>query len=331
MKAVCVRPDRSLEAREIPTPGAPPAGHLLVQIEASAINHGDKTFLARKPPISLPPTANEIWGASAVGCVIAIGEGVAPNYIGKRVAIYLSMRRTPDTIGLWCEVAQIHHLNCMILPDNVQSNDYCGSLVNAVTAYAFMTQAQEEGHKGVVATAGQSATGRALAALARYKGVSVIHLVRSASAREALRQADIEHILVTTDQDFEQNFARLAERLDATAVFDGLGGDIVSRLAPHVPRNSTFYFYGFLAAGVPFSLDTQVFMEKNLTMKLFSNFQTATVKDSRKLVAALDDLQCRIADPLFRTPLGKTFRFDEIDAAMSYNDEAGGRPVLRPN
>jgi NADPH:quinone reductase len=328
MKAVCVRPDRSLEVREISTPAAPPAGHVLVQIEASAINHGDKIFLARKPPINLPATANDVWGASAAGRVIAIGEGVSTSYIGKPVAVYLSMRRTSDTIGLWCEVAQVHHLNCMILPDEVQPSDYCGSLVNAITAYAFLAQAQEEGHKGIVATAGHSATGRALAALARGTGVPVIHLVRSASAREALREMGIEHVLVTTEQGFEQTFAELANRLNATAVFDGLGGDIVSRLAPHVPRNATFYFYGFLVAGVPFSIETQVFMHKNMTMKFFSNFQTATVTDSGKLVAALDDLHRRIADPLFRTRPGRTFAFDEIDAAMRYTDADGGRPVI---
>lgn len=300
MKAICVRPDRGLENRQILAPDTPPAGHLLVQIEASAINHGDKAFLASKSLINRTPTANDVWGASAVGRVIAVGEGVAPIYLDKPVAIYLSMRRTPNTIGLWCEVAQVHHLNCLILPDRVQTADYCGSLVNAITAYAFLKQAQEEGHKGIVATAGQSATGRALAALARGTGLPVIHLVRSTAAREALRQKDVEHILVTTDRNFEQDFATLAERLGATAVFDGLGGDIVSRLAPRVPRNSTFYFYGFLAAGVPFSLETRIFMEKNLTMKLFSNFQSPTVTDSERLAAALDDLQGRITDPLFR-------------------------------
>ena len=330
MRAICVTTGRELEVRNVPEPQDPPPRHLLVRIEAAAINHGDKAFLASRPPINRTPTANDVWGASAVGRVIAVGEGVAPIYLGKPVAIYLSMRRTPETIGLWCEVAQVHHLNCLILPDDVQSGDYCGSLVNAITAYAFLKQAQEAGHKGIVATAGQSATGRALAALARDTGLPVIHLVRSTTAREALRQKDVEHILVTTDQNFEQDFATLAERLGATAVFDGLGGDIVSRLAPRVPRNSTFYFYGFLAAGVPFSLETRVFMERNLTMKLFSNFLSPTVTDSERLAAALDDLQGWIADPLFRTPIGKMFAYDKIDAAMSYSDDIGGRPVLQP-
>jgi NADPH:quinone reductase-like Zn-dependent oxidoreductase len=45
VKAICVTADRSLELRDIPTPTEPPPGYLLVDIEGSAINHGDKTFL----------------------------------------------------------------------------------------------------------------------------------------------------------------------------------------------------------------------------------------------------------------------------------------------
>ena len=330
MKAVCVAPDRSLEVREILMPTVPPAGHLLVRIEAGAINNGDKAFLARRPLGSLTSTGNEVWGASAAGRVVGIGDDVAAIYLDKPVAIYLSMRRTPATIGLWCEVAQVHHLNCLILPDAVQPIDYSGSLVNAITAYAFMAQALDEGHKGMVATAGQSATARALAALARDRGVALIHLVRSASSQEALRRMGIEHVLVTTDEGFEHRFAVLAETLNATAIFDGLGGDIVTRIASHVPQRSTFYFYGFMAAGASSSVSTSVFMEKNLTMKRFSNTQTETVTNDNKLVAALDALRERIADPLFHTRLGDTFSFDEIEHAIHYSDDKAGRPVLTP-
>jgi NADPH2:quinone reductase len=329
MKAICVTTDRELEVRELAAPVVPPADHLLVAIEASAINHGDKFFLKSPMATSLARTGSPVWGASAVGRVTTIGDGVSADYLGKRVAIYLSMRRTPETIGLWSETAQVHHLNCLILPEQIEPADYSGSLVNAITAYGFLSQVQEEGHRGVVATAGQSATARALAAVARERGVPVIYLVRSSAARDALRQADLGLVLVTTDPGFEREFEALAERLGATAVFDGLGGEIVSRLAPHMPRGSTFYFYGFLAAGTPFSLETRIFVERNLTMKPFGSSQSPIVMHSARLALALGDLRRLIANPLFRTPVGRVFAFDEIEAAMAYDDE-NGKAVLRP-
>lgn len=45
MRAVCVTEARDLEVRDVPTLTEAPSGHLLIQVEASAINHKDKTFL----------------------------------------------------------------------------------------------------------------------------------------------------------------------------------------------------------------------------------------------------------------------------------------------
>jgi NADPH:quinone reductase len=328
MKAVCVKPDRSLEICEVPTPTDPPAGHLLVDIDSCGINHGDKAFLALTPTMALAARGSAVWGASAVGRVIASGAAVPEAYAGKRVAIYRSLRPTAETIGLWCERAQVHHLTCLILPDEAPARDYCGSLVNVITAYAFLQQAREEGHRGIIVTAGGSATGQALIALARGGETPLLHLVRSASARDKLRGLGAEHVLVASDADFDSAFAALAERLGASAVFDGLGGDIVGRLAPHLPENSTFYFYGFLGGPTPIALPTSLFMMKNLTMKRFSNFESATVKDSRKLAAALADLGERIGDQLFRTRIGREFRFDEIDAAMKFETAPGAKAAL---
>ena len=47
MQAVCATDEAQLEVRDIASPGAPPSGHILIDIEAAAINRGDKLFLAR--------------------------------------------------------------------------------------------------------------------------------------------------------------------------------------------------------------------------------------------------------------------------------------------
>ena len=75
MKAICVTSRREIELRDIPAPRAPPAGHLVVRIEAAAINHGDKTFLKRREAAgpALARNLHDVWGASAAGEVIAAG------------------------------------------------------------------------------------------------------------------------------------------------------------------------------------------------------------------------------------------------------------------
>ena len=328
MKAVCVTTDRKLETRDIAPPDTPPPGHLLLQMDSSAINHGDIAFLSRGLATAMSLGSREVWGASGVGRVIAVGEGVPELYAGKTVAAYRSLRPTPETIGLWSERAVVHALSCLVLPETVRARDYSGSLVNMITPYAFLEQMTEEGHKGVVVTAGGSATGNALEALARRRGIPALHLVRNEAAKHDLAELGITSVLVTSDQNFERDFEARAGELGATAVFDGIGGELIGRIAPHLPANATVYGYGFLGGNTQLGVTSLQITLKNLTIKRFSNFETATVKDDRRLAAALATLSEIAADPLLRTRIGREFSFDDIDEAMTYQAARGLKAVL---
>ncbi len=332
MKAICVTPDRRLEVRDIPAPKDPPPGNLVVRLAASAINHGDKTFLVNPSAAGVPLAAgkHDVWGASGSGTVIAVGAGVPDGYAGKNVAIYRSLGRGPDTIGLWSEKAQVPASSCLILPDDLDVRDYCGSLVNVFTAYAFLEEIAAEGPKGVIVTAGNSATGRALAALARRRHTPAVFLVRSAAARDELRGLGVQPVLATSEPGFDDELARLATALGASAVFDGVGGDLTGRIAPRLPLNSTLYFYGVLAGAAPITIPAGLIMGRNLVLRRFSNFESATAKDLEKRIAALNALQDVIGDPMFRTRIGKTFSFDGIVEAMGYETRPGAKAVLVP-
>ena len=329
MKAICVTPSRALEVRDIPTPDQPAPGHVVIDMDASAINHGDKTFLRSPTAAGSVPVSgrHDVWGASGSGRVVALGAGVPEEYAGKQVAIYRSLDRSPENVGLWCETAHMRYTSCLILPDHVRARDYCGSLVNVMTACAFLEEIVEAGHKGVIVTAGNSATGYALASLARRRNVPAIFLVRTEVAREALRGSGAEHVIVTRDG-FTDTLAALSTELETTAVFDGVGGDLLGKIAPSLPMNSTIYFYGFLGGSTPASIQSALFMMKNLTMRRFSNFDSRTVKEQDKLAAALKALEGVIDDPMFTTRIGKAFSYDEINLAMAYESLNGSKAVL---
>ena len=69
---------------------------------------------------------------------------------------------------------------------------------------------------------------------------------------------------------------------------------------------------------------------KNLSIRRFSNFNSATVQDKAKLTEALGYLHEIIEDPKFRTKPGKTFGFREIAEAMAYESTPGAKAVLSP-
>ncbi|SFT82361.1 alcohol dehydrogenase catalytic domain-containing protein [Paraburkholderia aspalathi] len=329
MKAICVTRGRELEVRDIPTQDEPAPGHVLIDMDASAINHGDKTFLTMPTAAgnALALDQHGVWGASGAGRVAAVGSGVPLEYAGKQVAIYRSLDRSSESVGLWCERAHVPYTTCLILPDYVSTRDYCGSLVNVITAYAFLEEIANAGHKGVIVTAGNSATGYALASLARSRNIPAIFLVRNAAARDALGRLGVEHVIVTTEG-FTDTLGVLSTELGTTAVFDGVGGDLLTGIAPSLPTNSTIYSYGFLGGTAPVSIQSVLFMMKNLSMRRFSNFESRTVKKQANLVAALQTLEGVIDDPMFKTRIGKEFRYDQIELAMAYESPDGAKAVL---
>jgi NADPH:quinone reductase-like Zn-dependent oxidoreductase len=137
----------------------------------------------------------------------------------------------------------------------------------------------------------------------------------------------VEHVLVTGDG-FTDRLGALSAELKATAVFDGVGGDLLGEIAPSLPMNSTIYAYGFLGGMAPIAIPSILFMMKNLTMRRFSNFESPTVKEQGRLVAALKTLESLIADSLFTTRIGEEFRFDQIEQAMACEPPDGARAVL---
>jgi len=329
MKAICVTANKGLAVRDIPTPEKPAPGHILVDMDASAINLGDKIFLTMPAAAGnvLAPCRDDVWGASGSGRVVAVAADVPAEYMGKQVAIYRSLNRGPESIGLWCERAQVSYMSCLILPDHVRTRDYCGSLVNVITAYAFLEEIVDAGHKGVIVTAGNSATGYALASLARRLKLPAIFLVRSEAAREALSRSGIEHIIVTKEG-FTDKLGVLSAELETTAVFDGVGGDLLTRIAPSLPMNSTISIYGLLGGSTPFSMQSALLMMRNLTMQRFSNFESKTVKDQKKRLSALKALEKIIDDPMFTTKIGQEFGYDQITQAMAYESTEGAKALL---
>lgn len=330
MKAICVTRSRGLELRSIPEPQAPPPGHVKVRISAAAINGGDKSFLQRPAgaALSLGQPAFDIWGASAAGEVAAVGPGVPDGYVGRRVAMYRSLGRGPETIGLWCETAQVPYTTCLRLPDHVDPADYSGSLVNLITAHAFLDKVAADGGGAVLVTAGNSATGRALAVLARARGVCAVLLVRSADVRTELEQHGIADVLVVDDEDGVEAAGRAAGALGVSAVFDGVGGVALTRLLPQLPVNATVYAYGFLGGTEPVSFPTSLLVLRNISLRPFSNFGSATVRHRDRLAQALLALEQICDHPLLRTQVGARFRLDQVEAAMAYDGWNGSKAVL---
>ena len=325
MKAICLQEVQKIELKDVPKPVNASKDHLIIKMKVSATNHGDNLVIAGSfPPIS----KHQICGVSGVGEVVEIGENVPQKYKKKKVAVYSSLKVTEHTVGAWSEYTELHYLNCVILPDNVKLEEYSGSLVNAITPYAFLKQIQKEGHPGIISTAGNSATGRAMVGICLKYNIPLISIVRNEKGKAQLEELKAENILIQNDHNFESKLKELSNQLNTTAVFDGVGGMLLTKVANSIPHNSTIYTYGFLGGGESLSIHTSSILMKGLTIKGFGNFLSETVQNSENLEIALNDLSKIIDMPHFKTKVGKTFPLKEFKEALNYKSDKGEKAVF---
>lgn len=331
MRAICLTNDKGVALKNVPKPTKAESEHMLIKMDSCAINHGDKAFIGGAfPPGTIPVSLYEICGVSGAGKVIEVGDRIPQKYKGKNVAVYKSLKFSDSMVGTWSEYAHMHYHHCVILPDTVSLEDYSGSLVNCITPYAFLKQIIKEKHKGIICTAGNSATGLAMLGVCLVNKIPLISIVRNEKAKINLEEHDAQNVLVQSDPDFDIQLEKLSNNLNTTAVFDGIGGGLISKVASVLPRNSTIYTYGFLGGEEPLSIHTSLILMKNLTIKGFGNFTSETVQGPEKLERALKDLGEMISMPHFKTQKGKTFRLEEINEALNFTSNQGGKAILCP-
>jgi len=326
MKAICRTKDFAVESRELEIPDTAP-DHLIIRVSACAINPGDLLWIAGGLPKS-PRSLYDICGVSGAGEVIEIGKKVPKEFGGKKVAFYRSIKATEYLVGTWCEFARLHYLNCMILPDDAKLEDYSGTLVNSISPYVFMRQIDQTQHKAVICTAGTSATGKALLGVCLSKDFPVISIVRNEIGKKALRKLGGKFILSQSDPDFDIEVKRLAEELRATAVFDGVGGDLINKLVNIIPSGSTVYAYGFLGGDRPLGFPTKVLQMNELTLTYFSISRSPIVLDPEALNSSLIGLRKIIDQPYFKTEIGRKYRMEGIEEALQYSSNSGDKAVI---
>ncbi len=233
-------------------------------------------------------------------------------------------------IGTWSEYTHMHYLDCALIPDGASPEDYSGSLVNIITPYAFLQQIMEEGHKGIISTAGTSATGIAMVGICRHFDFPLISIVRTEEGKAALEKLGAENVVAQNAPDFANILSRKAKELQATAIFDGVGGGVLNKLIEAIPPFSTIFSYGYLGDHIPLTVHLRTLTAKGLTIKPFSNFRTKTVQDPVNLEKALNEISRFIHQPHFKTRIGKKFTWEEFQEALLFSSKEGKKAILCP-
>ncbi len=205
---------------ERPVP-VPAPGEVLVRVAAAGVNRPE--VMQRKGLYPPPPGASSIPGMELAGTVVALGDGVAPETLGRRVCALV-------TAGAYAEYAVAPHAQCLPVPPAL-------SIVAAAampeTLFTVWTNLFERAFVGqgdsVLVHGGTSGIGTMAIALCRLFGVRIIVTAGSDAKCAAAATLGADPAINYRTQDFVAEVRAATGGRGVTAVLDMVGGDYVPR------------------------------------------------------------------------------------------------------
>jgi NADPH2:quinone reductase len=172
-----------------PTPGP---GEVRIRIAASGINPGDIKKRQNAFGYGMP-YPRVIPHSDGAGHVDLVGEGIAADWIGRRVWCYGAQSYRP--FGTAAEYTVVPASQAVSLPDGVSFEQGACLGIPAITAHRCVHTTGPVDGRSVLVQGGAGAVGVCAVQLARRAGALVIATVRSPLDEPIARAAGAHHVL----------------------------------------------------------------------------------------------------------------------------------------
>ncbi len=207
-----------LAALPVPVPGP---GDVLIEVAAAGVNRPD--VLQRRGLYPPPPDASPLLGLEVAGRIAAVGEGVDPGAIGRRVCALVAG-------GGYAEYAVTPYAQCFALPATMSDESAAAIPETLMTVWhnlferAFVTEGET-----VLIHGGTSGIGTMAVALCKAFGIATIVTCGSDEKCAAAVAWGASHAVNYRTQDFVEEVRRLTGGAGVNAVLDMVGGDYLPR------------------------------------------------------------------------------------------------------
>jgi len=313
-----------VERRPVPSPGR---DEVLVKMAASPINPSDLAVLHGR--YGFRPDPPFVPGGEGSGTVVAVGPGAMGRYFqGTRVACLWDGRRD----GAWAQYMVVSTKGgALPLRESVSLEQGATSVINPLTASAFIEIAKRGGHKAIVLSPAASSLGRMVNRLASGEGIEVVNVVRRDAQVELLRREGASIVLNSSDSGFDEALRDACHQYDVHLAFDAVAGELTARLLRALPSHSKVTVFGALSFEAAQATPGPLIFEN----KSVDGFWLGPYISGKNLVQTM--LMWRRAQKLLSTDLKSDIRVaypleDAPRAVEEYvRQMTGGKVLLRPN
>ncbi|MCE9619353.1 MAG: zinc-binding dehydrogenase [Planctomycetes bacterium] len=243
--------------RAAPEPGS---GEVLVQTEASALNHLD-LWVGRGMP-GIPVKWPTVGGSDGAGKVTKVGPGADASWIGRRVVLMAAVEqpqsRLPNQNPAGEEIHMIGehspgtHAEFFTAPvTNIldigehDPLDAAAVGLTHLTAYRMLvTKARVAPGAWVLITGIGGGVAVAALALARHLGCRTIVTSRHAWKLEKAKSLGAEHVILDEGSDWSKQVRGCTDRRGVDAVIDSIGMSILPQSIKSLARGGAFVTCG---------------------------------------------------------------------------------------
>lgn len=226
----------ALVAGEAPEPAAGP-GQVVVAVAVAEINFVETQLrrgITPGPPLPEPPY---VPGGGVAGRVAAIGDGVAPEWLGRRVAT-----GTADRLGGNAERAVANVDDLVPVPDGLGLPEAAALLNDGGTALGLFGGAAVRAGDRVLVEAAAGGLGSLLVQLALSAGARVVGAARGEAKLALVRELGAEAVDYSAPGWAKQVVDATGAGFDV--VFDGVGGEIGRAAFGATARGGRFSVHG---------------------------------------------------------------------------------------
>ncbi|OAI94775.1 zinc-dependent alcohol dehydrogenase family protein [Pseudomonas putida] len=305
-----------LVLRDVPTPGPPAPGQVLVRLRAASLNFRD-LLIAGGQYRSLCKSSL-IPCSDGAGEVIAVGSGVTRTTVGERVMLtfhphWISggmpegrdvLGRGGSVDGTLCEYACVSQEEVVRVPEHLSYEEAATLPCASLTAWAALNAGRGLLPGQSVLTQGGGGVSVFAVQLAKLAGARVIALSSSAQRLERLRALGAD---ATIDYRVHPEWHALVRQMTGGEGVDLTvevgGGDTVERSVQATRVGGRLSLVGLLSGGPKLS---EAFFYRGLTLH---SIRVGSREQFEQMCAA-------IAAHHLRPVIERVFRFDELHAAF---------------
>lgn len=199
----------------------PKSGEVLIRQHAAGVNFID--VYHRKGVFPIPQVPGPV-GVEAAGEVVAAASDVLSLKPGDRVAY------AGPPIGSYADMRVMKAQHLVRIPDQIGFEEAASIMLKGMTVHMLMSRVRPlTGHETILVHSAAGGLGQLLCQWASSLGVRVIGTAGSPEKAEIARKAGCAEVIPYKDRDFVEDTMALTGGAGVDVVYEGLGGDILTR------------------------------------------------------------------------------------------------------